>query len=214
VKPKLIVFDVGETLIAETPMWEGWARWLETPASTLFAALGAVIAERRHHHDALRMIRPGLDVAAERAKREAAGETTLFTLDHLYPDTLPALHALASDGYRLAFCGNTPAAVETLLADLNLPADFIGSSANWGVEKPNPGFFHRIVELASLAPSEIAYVGDRIDNDILPALACGLQAFHIRRGPWGVIQARWPEARDIPHSISSLDQLAPLFART
>lgn len=212
-KPKLIVFDVGETLIAETPMWEGWARWLETPASTLFAALGAVIAERRHHHDALRMIRPGLDVAAERARREAAGETTLFTLDHLYPDTLPALHALAADGYRLAFCGNTPAAVEALLAELGAPAEFIGSSASWGVEKPDIGFFDRIVDLADLPANQIAYVGDRIDNDVLPALARGLQAVHIRRGPWGVIQAAWPEARDIPHSISGLDELAALFAR-
>ena len=192
-------------------MWEGWARWLGVPASTYFAALGAVIAERRHHHDALRMIRPGIDINAERAKRETAGETTLFTLEHLYPDTLPALQGLAAEGYRLAFCGNTPAAVETLLTGLPVTPDFIGSSAGWGVEKPDPAFFNRIIELAGLPPGEIAYVGDRVDNDVLPALACGLQAVHVLRGPWGVIQAEWPEAQGLPQ-VRHLTELSRLFA--
>lgn len=213
-KPKLIVFDVGETLIAETPMWEGWARWLGVPVSTYFAALGAVIAERRHHHDALRIVRPGIDVAAERARREAAGETTLFTLDHLYPDTLPALRGLAAEGYELAFCGNTPAAVETLLTGLDLTPVFIGSSASFGVEKPDPKFFQRICELSDRPPGEIAYVGDRVDNDVLPAAAFGMLGVHIRRGPWGVIQAGWPEASGLAHVIDNLMELSGLLAHT
>jgi FMN phosphatase YigB (HAD superfamily) len=30
-------------------------------------------------------------------------------------------------------------------------------------------------------PDKIAYVGDRVDNGILPALAAGMTAVHIRR---------------------------------
>ena len=63
-----------------------------------------------------------------------------------------------------------------------------GSSASWGVRKPDERFFERIVEEARLQPAEIAYVGDRADNDALPALAAGLAAVHLRRGPWGRLQ--------------------------
>ena len=39
-----------------------------------------------------------------------------------------------------------------------------------------------------LPAHEIAYVGDRVDNDVLPALAAGMIAVHVRRGPWGYLQ--------------------------
>ena len=35
---------------------------------------------------------------------------------------------------------------------------------------------------------------DRVDYDILPAAAAGLFTVHLRRGPWGIIQAAWPDA--------------------
>jgi FMN phosphatase YigB (HAD superfamily) len=34
---------------------------------------------------------------------------------------------------------------------------------------------------------EIAYVGDRLDNDIAPAAHSGLVTVWVRRGPWGYI---------------------------
>ena len=39
---------------------------------------------------------------------------------------------------------------------------------------------------------ELAYVGDRVDNDVLPAAAAGLVAVHVRRGPWGRLQRTPP----------------------
>jgi FMN phosphatase YigB (HAD superfamily) len=72
------------------------------------------------------------------------------------------------------------------------------------VRKPDPRFFRRVVELAGCAPSEVAYVGDRVDNDVLPAAAAGLFAVHVRRGPWGSLQPTPPEA------ALALDDLASL----
>ena len=34
---------------------------------------------------------------------------------------------------------------------------------------------------------EIAYVGDRLDNDLHPAAQAGLRTVFVRRGPWGYI---------------------------
>ena len=54
--------------------------------------------------------------------------------------------------------------------------DVLGSSERWGVEKPTAEFFARIVAEAGAAPEKIAYVGDRVDNDVEPALAAGMVA--------------------------------------
>ncbi|MGH9098837.1 MAG: HAD hydrolase-like protein, partial [Acidimicrobiales bacterium] len=45
-----------------------------------------------------------------------------------------------------------------------------------------------------LRSEQVAYVGDRLDNDVLPAKAAGMFAVFIRRGPWGHLHARRAEA--------------------
>ena len=45
-----------------------------------------------------------------------------------------------------------------------------------------------MLALTGADPANLAYVGDRIDNDVLPALAAGMRAVWLRRGPWGRIQ--------------------------
>ena len=69
-------------------------------------------------------------------------------------------------------------------------------------------FFERLVELSRLKSGEVAYVGDRSDNDAQPALEAGLVAVHIRRGPWGSLQST-PDGA-IP--ISSLAELPAVLA--
>ena len=48
-------------------------------------------------------------------------------------------------------------------------------------------FFDKLIEVSGHSPEEIAYVGDRLDNDIAPAAGAGLATVWIRRGPWGYI---------------------------
>ena len=107
---------------------------------------------------------------------------------------------------RVGFAGNQPAGAETSLAGLVADGDLVATSADWGVAKPAPEFFARIVEELRLPPGEIAYVGDRVDNDILPAAEAGMFTVHLRRGPWGVIQAAWPEASRASVTVADLDE--------
>ena len=90
-----------------------------------------------------------------------------------------------------------------------LPADVISSSASLGVKKPDPRFFELVVDSAGCDAAEVAYVGDRVDYDVLPAAAAGLVAVHVRRGPWGMIQVTPPEAAIVIDDLASLpDALA------
>jgi HAD superfamily hydrolase (TIGR01509 family) len=182
-----VVFDVGETLVDETGMWTRAAEAGGVTPFTLMAAIGATIAQGRSHSDAWALL--GIE--------QPPGT---WTMDDWYPDALPCIERLRAAGLRVCASGNTPAFVED---DLRATVDAVGSSASWGVEKPSQAFFERVVELAGVAAERIAYVGDRVDNDIEPALAAGIHAVHVRRGPWGHLQT--PPAGAI--TIGSLDEL-------
>ena len=204
---RAVCFDVGETLVDETRHWGEWADWLGVTRFSLFAAMGSVIERREHHRQVFEVIAPGLDVAAEAEKRRATGWRYRFEPGDFYPDALPCLRELKAAGFRIGLAGNQPEEAEPALAEANVTADFIASSARWGVEKPSQAFFDKVVEAAGVPASQIAYVGDRLDNDLLPAAAAGMTAVFIRRGPWGYIHATWPEAARAHHRIESLAQL-------
>jgi HAD superfamily hydrolase (TIGR01549 family) len=135
------------------------------------------------------VFRPGFDLAAEREARAAAGQPETFGEEDLYPDARPCLAALQELRVRVGAAGNQTSRAESILRDLRLPVDWIGTSAGWDVEKPTAGFFERAVQESGVDAGEVLYVGDRLDNDIHPALQAGLQTVLVKRGPWGLVLA-------------------------
>ncbi len=146
-----------------------------------------------------------VDEATAYERWETEGTTTLVFADRdLHADALPCLAALRTRGLRLGAAGNMYAHHEEFLRP---HVDFVGSSERWGVEKPDLGFFAHVMDEAGGPAGEILYVGDRVDNDIVPALAAGLHAVRVRRGlharvasPAGTVTidslAELPEALD------------------
>jgi len=210
---KAVVFDVGETLVDETRPWGEWADWLGIPRLTMFAVLGGMIERGEEHRRAAELLRPGLDLEAESARRRDVMGTSWMEAEDLYPDAMPALRALRAAGYRVGVAGNQPLETERVIAGLGLELDLVASSAGLGVSKPDPAFFSRIAEGLDLTPAAIAYVGDRVDNDVRPAAAAGMRAIFIRRGPWAHLQARdgWPA--EAAATIDSLLELPEVVAR-
>jgi len=204
---RAVVFDVGETLVDETRIWSDWADWLGIPRLTFMAVLGALIERGGDHLDPLRLFVPGIDIKAEFAKRADAGVPDDLRVDDLYPDAVPALRALIAAGYRVGIVGNQPARAEAVFNGLGLALDFVASSASWGLAKPDPAFFARVATELGLPPGEIAYVGDRLDNDVRPAAAAGMVAIFIRRGAWGWIQAGRSDPLEATATIESLSEL-------
>jgi HAD superfamily hydrolase (TIGR01549 family) len=210
---RAVFFDVGETLIDESRLWAGWAGWLGVPLLTFFGALGVVIERGEHHRRVFELVRPGIDLDAEREKRRRAQGQESFRPSDLYPDALPCLERLRAAGYRIGLAGNQPEWAEDALRRLGVPCDHVASSARWGVEKPSPEFFARIRELAALPPERIAYVGDRLDNDVLPAREAGLCAVFLRRGPWGIAHALRPQVARAHLRVDSLAELPAALER-
>lgn len=204
---RAVFFDIGETLIDETRIWSAWADWLGVPRFTFLAAVGGVIERGENHMQVFELFRPAFDLDREEAARSTAGVPNVFDAKDLYPDVRDSLKALKTEGYLLGLAGNQHAWVGPLVEGFGLPVDFIGISGIWGAAKPSPVFFQRIVETAGLPPAEIAYVGDRLDNDVLPAKAAGMVSVFLPRGPWGMIHARRPEAGLADIRVDSLSEL-------
>src|SRR5436305_15226661 len=79
--------------------------------------------------------------------------------DELYPDAEACLRRLKAAGFVVGAVGNMAIDHEPIVHGL---ADLVASSERWGVEKPSPAFYERLVDELSLPPEKIAYVGDRV----------------------------------------------------
>jgi len=199
-----VILDVGETLIDETRVWSTWADHLGIPRLTFMAVLGAEIARGGQYLDVFG--RFGIANWREWAA-SVEGEYGGFKPIDLYPDALRSMDALRGRGYRLAVIANQPAQRSAELRALGVEAEVIAMSAEMEISKPAPEFFARALELVGSPPSgEVAYVGDRVDNDVMPAIEAGMRAVWIRRGPWGLIQ-QLPQGAAPALVVDSLDEL-------
>jgi len=184
---RAVVFDVGETLLDETRQWASVADRVGVPQFTFMGVFGGVVARGEHHHRVYELL------GVERV--------TGFERCDPYPDARACLERVRAAGYAVGIAGNLPWSGDDAV-------DFVASSLTLGAEKPAVEFFERLGELAGLPPAEVAYVGDRVDYDVEPALAAGMVAVHVRRGPWGFLQE--PPAEAI--RIDSLDELPGALA--
>lgn len=201
-----VCFDVGETLIDETRVWSVWADLLGVTRLTFMAALGAVIERGQDHREVFTLVghpdwmdhRPTFD--------EAYGG---FQEIDLYPDAVPALESLRTAGFRLAIFANQPAERTAELRFLGIRPDLMAMSGEWGVHKPAPEFYARTLIEMGADPGDVAYVGDRLDNDVRPSAAAGMRPVFLRRGPWGVIG----DDAGVPQNALVVDSLAELVGR-
>ena len=199
-----ICFDVGETLIDETRVWSTWADILAIPRFTFMATFGAVIAQAKDHRDVFGVF--GVDDfrTLEPQFQERYGG---FRSEDLYPDVVPALAKLRDAGYRIAIIGNQPARRTAELRAIGVQADVMAMSDEMGFHKPDPEFFVNALRLmGDPDPDDVAYVGDRLDNDVHPSSAAGMRAVWLMRGPWALV------TRDSPavgtRTFMSLTELA------
>jgi HAD superfamily hydrolase (TIGR01549 family) len=208
---RVVFFDIGETLIDESRLWRNWAHYLRIPENEFLAALDEVIRQGQHHHEVLRRFRPDIDIAAVRRERAAQSDTDLFSAADLYPDAVPCMKRLKQLGYQVGIAGNQPEGAVAILGSFGTGADFIASSASLGVEKPSPEFFRKLADMAGVEPHLVAHIGDRLDNDILPARAVGMAAIFLERGPWARVHAKLPDIAKANAKLSSLSGLPDIL---
>jgi HAD superfamily hydrolase (TIGR01549 family) len=183
-----VVLDVGETLVDETRVFRTWAEIFGLPEFTLMAVLGGSISNADNADDWRRFFDLIDHPDWQDSRPDFEDRYGALRADDLYPDALRAIEGLKGRGYRVAVTANQPARRHAELQALGVSVDAMGMSDAMGVAKPDPAFFVRTLELiGSPPPGDVAYVGDRVDNDVRPSAAAGMRAVWLRRGPWGLL---------------------------
>ena len=183
-----VVLDVGETLVDETRVFRTWAEIFGLPEFTLMAVLGGSISNGETADDWRRFFDLIEHPDWQHSRPDFEARYGSLRADDLYPDALRAIDGLRSRGFRVAVTANQPARRHEELEAIGVRVEAMGMSDAMGVSKPDPAFFARTLELlGSPAPGEVAYVGDRVDNDVRPSARAGMRAVWIRRGPWGLL---------------------------
>ena len=203
---RAVYFDIGETLVDRSREYAAVARSVNVSPNTFSAVLGAMIARGGGVDETFAHF--GITREASRGIASVP-----ITDEDLYPDARESLQRLHDAQLWIGVVGNQPSGVADELRALHLPVDQIATSAEWGVSKPSPAFFDRIIESAAVGAEQIVYVGDQLENDVLAPLRAGLQPVRLLRGPWGAL------ARDVTIEaqclavIDNLSELADLLTR-
>ncbi len=130
------------------------------------------------------------------------------------PGMVELLAALRATGFRLGIAANQPLTLPAKLERLGM-ADLFDStdgSAALGLHKPDPRLFLAVCARLDALPADCLMVGDRIDNDIVPARLLGMRTIRFRCGRHAAQQPRsWAELPDA--DVATVDDLAAAIDR-
>ena len=107
-------------------------------------------------------------------------------LEQLYP-AVPTLLQQLSRRYSLGIIANQNAGLEARLEQWEIQSyfDVVISSHEIGASKPEPAIFAAALTAAKCSPEKACMIGDRLDNDILPAQQLGMRTIWVRQGLGG-----------------------------
>lgn len=131
----------------------------------------------------------------------------------LRPGIAALLAELHERGLLLGLAANQPHAVLARLDDLGVGRYFHHRevSGTHGFHKPDTRLFLRACEDLGVGPAECVMVGDRIDNDIVPARMLGMRSILFRTGRHIRQQPRsWAEMPDA--EVADVDGLREALA--
>lgn len=236
-RPEIVFFDLGDTLVRAEPSWTDIyqsvfrehrlevdrdallralheatlaADWeLEGPFEATQEASMALV--RRFDEDILRRL--GHELAEELF---VSIETAFASRSawHIYPDSVPALEALAEAGIRRGVISNWVWGAPELLHDMELAAHFeaLVISARIGYNKPATQIFQAALELTGVAPERAVHVGDSYRNDVLGARRAGISPVLIERPSADPARrrAQLPEGDEVP-VVKDLIELVALL---
>ena len=87
--------------------------------------------------------------------------------------------------------------------------DVVMASAEAGCAKPDLRIFKMALQKAKCEPNEAVMVGDRLDNDIVPAKALGMKTIWVRQG-YAIYQSIDDERKRPDYIVDSIDELTGL----
>ena len=196
---KWVFFDIGSTLVDESTAYKN--RIKRTIANTDVSYnefYQRMVEISKHNQNAYNMVieEYGLTKAPWNSDDE-----------FVYPKAENCLCEL-SKHYKIGIIANQKLGSEERLEKLGLLKyiDIVIASAEEGVAKPDLRIFQIALDRANCKPEKALMVGDRIDNDIVPANKIGMKTIWIKQG-FGKYCEPKTEIEQPDYTVESLNEL-------
>lgn len=172
---KWLFFDVGSTLVDERVAYEHRFRDIANLAN---------IEYEKVYLDAINLYKQNKKGDLEIAKRLGIDLPCWHEEDEiLYKDTNKCLKSL-NDKYKIGIIANQSLGTKDRLAKHGILQyiDLVIASAEEGVSKPDKRIFEIALDRSECEPNHAIMIGDRIDNDIVPAKLLGMYTIWVKQG--------------------------------
>ena len=172
---KWLFFDVGSTLVDESRVYEDRMKKI--------AELSGLTPQQIYEH-AISLYRRNkkgdLEISKQLGIELPKWESQY---EKLYTDSEDCLKRL-SRNYEIGIIANQPLGTSERLENLGVRKyiDLVIASAEEGVSKPDRRIFEIALERSGCKPENAVMIGDRIDNDIVPAKQLGMKTIWIKQG--------------------------------
>lgn len=199
-----LFFDIGSTLVDETLCYEDRYRRITAGTSVSYEDF----QEKVIYYSRLNC----------KGDHRAAQEYGLTLpkwnsdLERVYPEACSVLEVLTLRGYKLGIIANQAPGTKERLKRYGILHffDVIVASAEEGVAKPDHRIFEIALQQANCLPEEAVMIGDRLDNDIAPAKAIGMNTVWVKQGLGQYYTVR-SDAERPEETVGSLQQILDVF---
>ena len=202
-KIKWIFFDIGSTLVDESAVYENRIKEITQGNNIDKNEFVAKVIQRAQTSP-----KPVVSAAEDYGVNVPAWR---HDLEVLYPDSKEVLQRL-SQKYKIGIIANQDFGTEQRLTDFNVHQyiNLVIASAEEGVAKPDLRIFQIALARADCKPEEAVMVGDRIDNDIIPANKIGMTTVWIKQGFGSYAEPKTVEEQP-DYIVNNLAEITELF---
>ena len=196
---KWLFFDVGSTLVNEERAYEHRMRDMAEAVDKPFEEIYEI---------AMDFYKQNKKGDLETAKLLGLPKPIWHCEDEvLYEDAKTCLEKL-SRKYKIGVIANQSLGTEERLTQHGIMQyiDLVVASAEEGVAKPDKRIFEIALGRGSCEPGDAVMIGDRIDNDIVPANLSGMHTIWIKQG----FGKYWNITQDIEKADLVVDSLTEL----
>ena len=217
-KIKAILIDVGGPLVDDSGIDVYWNDYLIKTLPDLIGRKVSITEIEEANRISIESYAPSLYSATiwhfvkpEMEKfKKLRGDLDSLTMSNFYkfrPEAIEVCRKL-SENYVLAIAANQPASTADYLEEKGLLKyfDFKEMSGSIAYSKPDYRFFLYIAHKLDTPPESCVMVGDRQDNDIVPAKMLGMKTVRVMVGSHTEQKVRMPS--ELPdRTISSISEL-------
>jgi HAD superfamily hydrolase (TIGR01549 family) len=200
-----VLIDIGWPIIDETEAHRAWNRHLKRRIYEISKRDIDDEQIKRFEDDAVRcyapsmfsyviwqLVRPEKELFyALRAEFDGFDFYRYYRIQSGVADVLARLHGR----FGLGFAANQPQAVFRFLEEKRILRFFDSCEVSGGIgfAKPDVRMFLRVLENLGARPDEAIMVGDRQDNDVVPAKMIGMKTVRLLIGPHMNQAVRYPK---------------------